>query len=237
MTVLKGYSTLEEAHLGRSLLASEGIDAQVLDEGATVAPHLLLASGVRLAVADEDALRARETLGLSAVLHVVPRTYSDPTWMVLALGAAILTVLFFGLQQNRGSRVAGENRAEMDRNRDGAVDERVELDVKNRPVMRYEDNNFDGSWDRKVWFSEGTLVRAEEDLDFDGFFDSFSEYQNGVKVTELIRPHGEGFPLFRHEFKRGVRVLTWSDPDRDGVWKERIEVDALGREVTRTTVK
>ncbi len=68
MRVLKGYATLEEAHLGRTVLASEGIDGQVLDEGASVAPHLLLASGIRLAVADEDAARAREILGLSAVL-------------------------------------------------------------------------------------------------------------------------------------------------------------------------
>lgn len=237
MRVLKGYPTLEEAHLGRSLLASEGIDAQVLDEAAAVAPQLWLASGIRLAVADEDAARAREVLGLSAVLKSVPRKSFSLLWMILVTGAAVFTVLYAGIRRNHVSAAEPPSRIELDRNHDGKPDERVERDRQGVPVAGYGDDNFDGRWDRKSKYRNGVLTSAERDLDFDGTFDSALEYQHGVVVTETIRPGGVGYPLFRHDHRHGILALTWSDKDRDGRWDERIEYDPTGREIERTPLK
>jgi len=237
MRVLKGYPTLEEAHLGRSLLASEGIDAQVLDEGATVAPHLLLATGIRLAVADEDAAQAREILGLSADLKLVSRKSFSPLWMILVTGVAIFTVLYAGIRRNHGIMTEMPNRIDLDRNRDGKPDERLEQDRQGVPETGYGDDNFDGRWDRKSKYRDGILASAERDLDFDGTFDLSLEYQNGVLTTETIRPGGEGYPLFRHEYRHGILALTWSDKDRDGRWDERIEYDPTGREIRRAPLE
>jgi hypothetical protein len=223
--------------LGRSLLASEGIDAQVLDEGATVAPHLLLASGIRLAVADEDAAQAREILGLSAVLKPVPSKSFSPLWMILVTGVAIFTVLYAGIRRNHGFMAETPNRIDLDRNQDGKPDERLERDRQGVPVAGYGDDNFDGRWDRKSKYQGGILASAERDLDFDGTFDSSLEYQNGVLTSETIRPGGERYPLFRHDFRHGILALTWSDKDRDGRWDERIEYDPAGREIQRTHLK
>lgn len=237
MRVLKGYPTLEEAHLGRSLLAFEGIDAQVLDEGATVAPHLLLASGIRLAVADEDAAQARQILGLSAVLKSVPGKSFNRMWVILVTGVAIFTVLYAGVRRNHGFTGEMPIRMDLDRNQDRKSDERVELDRQGLPVTGYDDDNFDGHWDRKSNYQGGILASAERDLDFDGTFDSSLEYQHGVLSTETIRPAGAGYPLFRHDFRQGILAVTWSDKDRDGRWDERIEYDPTGREIQRTALE
>ncbi len=237
MRVLKGYPTLEEAHLGRSLLASEGIDAEVLDEGAAVAPHLLLATGIRLAVADEDAAQAREILGLSAVLKAVSTKPMNPLWMILVTGVAGLTVLYAGIRRNHGFIAEVPNRIDLDRNRDGKPDERMERDRQGASVASYGDDNFDGRGDRKSKYQGGILASAERDLDFDGIFDSSLDYQNGVLATETIRPGGAGYPLFRHEYRNGILALAWSDRDRDGRWDERIEYDPTAREIQRTALE
>jgi hypothetical protein len=237
MTVVNGYPTLEDAYLAKSLLAEEGIDGQVLDEAASVAPHLLLASGIRLAVADEDASRAREILGLSAVLKVVPKAASQPILMVLVMAAAVLTVLFFGIQRNRQFDGDTANRTDLDRNRDGKVDERCEYGGNGQIRAAYADDNFDGRWDLKQEFEGGIVVSSEQDRDFDGRFDSVFEYKQGVPTTETIRPGGEGHPLFRHEFRQGVLAIIWSDRDRDGKWDERLEFDEMGTEIRRIVLK
>ncbi len=235
MTVVNGYSTLEEAYLAKSLLASEEIDAQILDEAGSVAPHLLLASGIRLAVADEDASRAREILGLSAVLKAVPKTPSHPVFMILVMAAAVLTVLFFGIQRNRGDESV--NRIDVDRNHDGKADARSEFDRDGKIVSWYADDNFDGRWDLKQKYEGGILASSEQDRDYDGLFDAVFEYHLGIVRTETIRPRGEGHPLFRHEFRQGVLSVTWSDKDRDGSWDERLEFDAMGTETLRASLK
>jgi hypothetical protein len=238
MTVLKGYATLEEAHLERSRLASEGIDAQVLDESTPVsAPYALIEPGIRLAVADEDAPRAREILGLSAVLKVVPEKTHSPSWLIFVVVAAVLLVLIFIKNRNGGSQAESLTRTELDRNHDSKPDLRQEADRQGRLVAEWFDNNFDGRWDLKRKYENGILVSAEQDLDFDGLFDSTLEYQNGVLATETIRPKGEGHPLFRREFRHGVLAVTWADRDQDGGWDQRIDCDPLGRETQRTDLK
>ncbi|MDG1356991.1 MAG: DUF2007 domain-containing protein [Akkermansiaceae bacterium] len=55
MVILRKYTMLMQAELAKLELASYGIEATILDENlGSIAPHLTLLNGVRLAVADQD---------------------------------------------------------------------------------------------------------------------------------------------------------------------------------------
>jgi hypothetical protein len=237
MTVLRGYSTLEQAHLARSLLESEGIAAEVLDEGTAVsAPYLLMSTGIRLAVADEDAGRAREILELPPEAPTPGHSgRGGGLWIGIVLVVAIGSILVLGIRQRASGiqAIPGEV-IEMDRNGDGRVDHRTEYDPRGRPLRTFEDDNFDGRWSSRYEFGAGMVTRSEHDLDFNGVFDSVVEYRYGLPHIETVRPGGTGHPLFRHEFRHGRLAVTWSDPDRDGAWDERIVYDAMGREERQT---
>ena len=59
MKVIRKYALLLPAQLGKMELGSYGIESVILDEGVGAnAPHLAVFSGIRLAVADEDAIEA-----------------------------------------------------------------------------------------------------------------------------------------------------------------------------------
>jgi len=63
VVILRQYTLLIKAQLARLELASNGIDSVILDEAlGSTAPYLIMDSGIRLAVADEDEQRADEIL-------------------------------------------------------------------------------------------------------------------------------------------------------------------------------
>jgi hypothetical protein len=237
MRVVKRCSTLEEAHLARTRLADAGIEADVLDETiATTAPYLLGSSGIRLAVADEEADQACDLLGVPRNATVAPPKRGGlPAWIALVVGVAAITVMIAGMKQSRGS--AQPTKVDLDRNGDGRADARWIYDASGQSKEGFEDNNFDGTWDIRSAMRDGVIVTSEQDLDFDGVFDSHSRFKNGVIVEQTVTPSGSGNPLFRYEYKNGVAVVEWSDPERDGKWNERIEFDPMGRQTARLPLK
>ncbi len=63
MVILRKYTMLMQAELAKLELSSFGINAVILDENlGSIAPHLTLLNGVRLAVADEDEQEATAIL-------------------------------------------------------------------------------------------------------------------------------------------------------------------------------
>jgi len=237
MVVVKRCGTLEDAYLCRNLLAEAGIESDVLDEAtATTAPYLLANTGIRLAVADEDADRACETLGVPRrEPAATPRRGGLPVWVALVVGAAAISVVVAGMKQSRGTGTGG--REDFDRNGDGRPDLRVICDADGRTTERWLDQNFDGRWDVQEHWANGQPAVIEQDVDFDGSYDRRGEYRQGVLVSETITPGGSGNPLSRLEFRNGVLTASWSDPERDGKWNERVEYDPMGRETGRTTLK
>jgi hypothetical protein len=236
MRVVKRCGTLEEAHLARGRLAEAGIEADVLDEAtATTAPYLLASSGIRLAVADEEADRACDLLGVPRGATVAPPKRGGlPAWIALVVGVAAITVVIAGMKQTRN---AANTKTDLDRNGDGKPDARQVFDAKGQMVEALEDNDFDGKWDVRLQYRKSLVVAVEKDLDFDGSYDSRAIYGEGVPIEETITPGGVGNALFRDEFDQGVRVARWSDPERDGKWNERIEFDPMGRETARFPMK
>jgi len=236
MRVVKRCGTLEEAHLARGRLAEAGIEADVLDEAtATTAPYLLASSGIRLAVADEEADRACDLLGVPRGATVAPPKRGGlPAWIALVVGVAAITVVIAGMKQTRN---AANTKTDLDRNGDGKPDARRVYDVNGQIVEALEDNDFDGKWDVRLQYRSGIVVAVEKDLDFDGSYDSRTIFHGGVSLEETITPGGAGNALFRDEFEQGVRVARWSDPERDGKWNERMEFDPMGRETARFPMK
>jgi hypothetical protein len=237
MVVVKRCGSLEEAYLCRNLLAESGIESDVLDEAtAATAPYLLASSGIRLAVADEDADRACETLGVPRSEPAAPpRRGGLPAWIAIIVGAAAISVLIAGMKQSPGNH--GPDRQDFDRNGDGRPDLRVVADADERTTERWLDQNFDGRWDVQEHWANGQPAVIEQDVDFDGSYDRRGEYRQGVLMTETITPGRTGNPLSRLEYKNGVLTAAWSDPERDGKWNERVEYDPMGRETGRTALK
>lgn len=236
MTVVKRCATLEDAYMTKNLLEAGGVGADILDEAtASTAPYLLVSSGIRVTVADQDAVAAREILGLPAEEEPPVRTSGGIPWLaVLIAGIALVTLISYARQDRHP---AEPERVDDDRNGDGESDLRTTFDRSNRPVLTLVDDNFDGRWDTRVEYENGIESKATSDLDRDGTFDSVISYNRGVPATELVTPGGEGSPLFRKVFKNGVLESRWEDADRNGAWDQRIDFDAMGRELGRTSLK
>jgi hypothetical protein len=237
MTVVKRCATLEDAYMIKNLLEAGGVGADILDEAtASTAPYLLVSSGIRVTVADEDAIAAREILGLPAEEPDAPvgKSGGIPWLAILMAGVALVTLISYSRQDRHPSE---PQRVDDDRNGDGKSDLRTTFDHSNRPVLTLEDGNFDGRWDTRIEYENGIESKATSDLDFDGSFDSAMSYERGMLVSELVTPGGVGNPLFRKVFKNGVLESRWEDADRDGAWDLRIDFDAMGRETERTSLK
>ncbi|BCU76571.1 hypothetical protein [Luteolibacter sp. LG18] len=239
MTVVKECTTLEQAWLAKNQLENEGIAADILDEAtASTAPYLLNSSGIRLAVADEDAAAARQVLGVPPVEETRrERRNAVPGWLVFTIVAAAVGSLFVAGLNHRSSGPRG-SKVDQDRRHDGKIDERVELDAKGQVTARYLDQNSDGKWDAKEAYENGVVTLTEQDLDFDGSYDSVSQWKNGRAVSTTIKPGGSGFPLFRYDYDRnGILETKWEDLDRNGAWDTCIRYDAMGRETGRQALQ
>ncbi len=236
MIVVKRCASLEDAYMVKNLLEASGVGADILDEAtASTAPYLLVSSGIRVTVADEDALAAREILGLPAEPEPpVGKSGGIPWLAVLMAGIALVTLISYARQ---GRHPSEPQKVDEDRNGDGKADIRTTFDDSNRPLLTLEDGNFDGRWDTRIEYENGIESKATSDLDHDGNFDSVMSYQQGMLVSELVTPGGVGNPLFRKVFKNGVLESRWEDTDRDGAWDQRIDFDAMGRESGRTPLK
>lgn len=235
MTVIRSFSSSEDAHLARMHLGNQGIEAHVIDEAtASTAPHIAFASGIRLMVADEDVARARDILGLPALMEARPARGGIPWWVFAVAGIAIFTLFAQAIRQNSAGRTPAKS-SDFDRNGDGRADERFDFqgDVV---VKSWRDNNFDGIWDERIRYENSQPILGEADLDFDGKFDSTTEYLLGIPAITRVRDGGEGPLLFRYDYERGVLTREWHDSDADGEWDVAIDYDPLGREKNRTTL-
>lgn len=236
MTVVKRCATLEDAYLIKNLLEAGGVGADILDEAtASTAPYLLVSSGIRVTVADEDAAAARGILGLPDEEEPPVRASGSIPWLaVLIAGIALVTLISYARQDRHPSE---PQRVDEDRNGDGKSDLRTTFNDSNRPLLTLVDDDFDGRWDTRIEYESGIESKAARDLDYDGTFDSVMSFTQGIPAMELVTPGGEGNPLFRKVFKKGVLEARWEDLDRDGTWDQRIDFDAMGRESGRTSLK
>jgi hypothetical protein len=185
MVTIKRFHDTMTAHIARSILQEEGIDAFIADENlANADPPIVFASGgVRIQVPDEDAERAWEILkGMDDkvtgfelpddfdVGEKPKRTPSQDSgfsfgWLIFSFALGALVMAF--------SMRAGDDR--MFRN------PIIPPDPANMPVEG--DNNMDGNPDCTYFYHSGQLVSTAEDANFDGKVDTKYEYENNIPKT------------------------------------------------------
>lgn len=236
MRIVHAFPTLIDAQLAKLALETEGIEADILDEAtASLAPHLTLSSGVRLAVPDGDFNRSREVLGLPPVdLPPAKVARGVPWWAYLILAVAVISLFLKAKPSSSSDR--GETYS-IDRNGDGRPDECCEFDATGRVSVLWCDNNFDGRWDERFEYKDGIPHMVERDLDFDGVYDEFTELRHGVPVTTVVRKGGRGPVLTLVTYRDGVLAQTLEDSDGDGQWDFRTVYDAFGRVKERSPVE
>jgi len=247
-----------EAHMLADLLRQQGIDATVMGEHLQGAVGELPAAGlIRLVVAEEDHARAREIIDrweATAVDDPVQRPAPTPRrQLVWGLGGVLIGVAlcFAWLRAPTGE-------LEVDRNKDGIVDERWVYSSAGTALESHFDRNFDGRMDVRVFYDSGGMaIRSETDDDFDGVFESRHQlrfgdavrsevdtdgdqlvdlvvgYRNGVMETASYLQPRTGQPT-RVEHMRLSRLdHVDRDTDLDGTLDTRDHYNALGQ-VTRT---
>jgi hypothetical protein len=78
--------------------------------------------------------------------------------------------------------------------------------------------------DRREFYENGALVRAEEDTNADGRVDRWETYENGSLKTAAMDENGDGVPDRRFTYNAGALALIESAPDASGTFTKRVIV-------------
>ncbi len=76
---------------------------------------------------------------------------------------------------------------ELDRNKDGVIDQAMLLDDKGAKIFEELDFNYDGKMDDFCFYSGGVLVREEIDTNYDGSVDMWVYLRKGIYVERYER--------------------------------------------------
>lgn len=123
-------------------------------------------------------------------------------------------------------------RIEIDRNRDGRVDQIVHYDVDGSALSEEVDRDFNGTREQSIRFLHGQPLRTELDRDRDGRPEYRAEYIVGtIFREEWLNPNGD--VVKRIEYERGDPKDGAIDSDGDGRL-DTARVYDLNGEVART---
>lgn len=258
MQQLYQASSAVEGHMLAHLLQQQGIEATVLGEHLQGAIGELPAAGlIRLMVTEEDHARAREiidrweaTAVVDPVQRPAPSSSRHVVWGLVGLLIGVALCLAWLRAPTR--------EMEMDRNKDGIVDERWTYSPAGTPLEGAFDRNFDGRMDVRIFYdAEGMGVRSESDDDFDGTFESRHQLRFGDTVRSEVDTDGDKLVDLVVGYRNGVMETTSylqpltgqptriehmrlsrldhvdRDTDLDGTLDARDHYNALGQ-VTRT---
>jgi len=254
MVIVKRFPDTMTAHIARSILAAEGIEAFVADENlANADPPVVFASGgVRLMVPDEDEERAHTLLlEMDAgqrhvelpddfdpgedVLHQLPA--KRPTrskgftfgalLIAFALGAGALHLY----HSKSGKLAITDGDVPFDSNRDQVYDGAYTY-KDGEIIASTDDANLDGEIDVKYKFADGMIVSATADRDFDGNFEStlkFSDHNNFLIESDLTGDGAEDLVIIFEN--GGISKMEWY---RLGELRKTANYDAFGRKLNES---
>lgn len=111
-------------------------------------------------------------------------------------------------------------RRELDLNGDGEVDLVRTFDNEGKLKMDEVDADFDGVFDRILYYRDGQITRREIDVDQDGKFEEVRQYIKGTLFRVERDTNGDGTTDSWMFFKEGVLERAGVDIDGDGVIDE-----------------
>ncbi|HQT30543.1 MAG TPA: DUF2007 domain-containing protein [Thiobacillus sp.] len=237
-------SNAVEAHMLQGYLQQEGIATRV--EGAYLqgAVGELAAQGFVRLVADEgDVERARAAIARwessEAAEAAAPTSgcaqAPAKSWMSVLLGVAIGVTGAFayfrtpvtdsGVDYNRDGVLderwvyapSGSTlKSTIDRNLDTRIDYITHFDHQGEADTAEADDDFDGVFETRYLFKNGSVVSAEADTDGDAYPDLKANYTHGVlDSAEYIDP-ASGWPVRVEHYRLGKITAAEVDANRDG---------------------
>ncbi len=111
-----------------------------------------------------------------------------------------------------GARV---ERIEIDRNRDGEIDQTHYYDAGASASRSESDDDFDGRMDGRARYSGGQVIDSEIDFDGDGRAEYRAEYRFGLMLREEFMG-ADGILFKRVEYRNGWPHTDQIDSDGDG---------------------
>lgn len=131
-------------------------------------------------------------------------------------------------------------RRELDLNGDGAVDLIREYDDEGKLKRDTIDTDFNGHFDRVLFYRDAKISRREIDSDQDGEFEEVRQYIKGELFRVERDTNGDGAPDFWIFYKDGAVDRAGVDLDADGVideWLISSELRSIERELEQSEAK
>jgi hypothetical protein len=255
MKLLYEAGNVLEAQMILNMLEVEGLRGQIDGAYLQGAMGELPAAGlIRVMVDGDDYPRAKELVRAWDAAQPVPAAAAVPAAPAAKSGGRVSTFLL-GLAVGIACAAAWYrvpvSDSGIDYNGDGVLDEKWSVTATGIPVSGTIDRNFDGKEDSVTYFSgDRTIARSESDDDFDGKFESKAHYKQGspylietdidndgiidlkthlafgVMVSrEFINPF-TGLPRKIDYYRDLQLVYADVDTDLDGKMDKRITYDA-----------
>jgi hypothetical protein len=127
-------------------------------------------------------------------------------------------------------------KVEQDRNLDRKVDAVIDYDERGLMASGRSDDNFDGIFETRQRYGNGSLVMAETDTDGDGYPDMRWFYAYGVLDRADVMNPATGRPLRVEHYRLGRLTHADVDTDLDGGLDTRVKYDARGEVTVREPV-
>jgi hypothetical protein len=263
MKTLYQAASAIEAHMIVQLLKQEGMDAHIEGEHLQGALGELPAAGlIRVVVNEADYPQARTVVDRwdadQPVQVAQARAEPKPfQWFYGLVIGAVLGVAssyaYFRMPMFENSTDFDRDgdviekltysadrtplKREVDRNQDKKIDFIAHYDASGKTEQVLRDDNFDGVFETKLRFKQGSLEYSATDTDGDGYADLRSNYAYSVTVkTEFINP-STGLALRVEYFKLGKLTVAEMDTDRDGKLDTRYVYGPLGQVVSTEAIK
>lgn len=143
------------------------------------------------------------------------------------------------LQELRPSDISKKRpvRRELDLNGDGRIDLVRLYDEDGKLKSDEVDSDFDGTFDRILYYRDAHITRREIDADQDGRFEEVRQYIKGALFRVERDTTGDGKPDFWMFFKEGVLERAGIDVDGDGIideWLISKDLRRIEKEIQRS---
>lgn len=247
-----------EAHMIHNLLQQAGITSWIEGEHLQGGMGELQAIGlIRVTVNDQDYQAAKEIIrewDARQKRHEPPAQprksnaliFSIIGFIAGALSVATLykpTVNTDGIDYNHDGRIDEQRtyrgrmilKTEVDRNRDGAIDQVSNFDSNGTIQSVLTDNDFDGRFETVLDYRHGNLSTVAADTTGDGFKDQRTTFRYGIRHTTTLLDSASGTPIKIQRFSPFGQLLSAElDTDGDGVMDTRYTYDEIGEIKTAT---
>lgn len=189
---------------------------------------------------ESEVARAFTDEGLLKESFSVHRTDKEDSWYYsLPLDEDGAVIAHDALAEYRPGDILKKRpvRRELDLNGDGTVDLIRTYDDDGKLKTDTIDTDFDGQFDRVLYYRDGLVSRREIDADQDGQFEEVRQYIKGELFRVERDTTGDGSPDFWMFFKDGALERAGIDVDGDGVvdeWLISKELRRVEREIQRS---